>query len=134
MHIFYASVSITAFATPEAMRLVIQIPLRTESRTYLVYTPVPVPTFEPVLGKFAYVQVEDKRIAISSDKRSYAELTPSYLQNFRVGAVTICESMAPIFERSYETCLIVYFLEIRELRDCVSTSFCQVGSPPYLRG
>jgi hypothetical protein len=81
MHIFYASVSITAFATPEAIRLVIQIPLRTESRTYLIYTPVPVPTFEPVLRKFAYVQVGDQKIAISSDKRSYAELPPSYLQN-----------------------------------------------------
>jgi hypothetical protein len=43
MHLFYASLEIAVLATIEAIRLVIQIPLRTERRTYLMplypYTP-----------------------------------------------------------------------------------------------
>jgi hypothetical protein len=41
MHLFYASLEIAVLATIEAIRLVIQIPLRTERRTYLIYAPVP---------------------------------------------------------------------------------------------
>jgi hypothetical protein len=41
MHLFYASLEITVLATIEAVRLVIQISLRTERRTYLTYAPVP---------------------------------------------------------------------------------------------
>jgi hypothetical protein len=40
MHLFYASLEIGVLATIEAIRLVIQIPLRTERRTYLIYAPV----------------------------------------------------------------------------------------------
>jgi hypothetical protein len=41
MHLFYASLEIAVLATIEAIRLVIQIPLRTERRIYLIYAPVP---------------------------------------------------------------------------------------------
>jgi hypothetical protein len=41
MHLFYASLEIAVLATIEAIRLVIQIPLRIERRTYLIYAPVP---------------------------------------------------------------------------------------------
>jgi hypothetical protein len=41
MHLFYASLEIAVLATTEAIRLVIQIPLRTEKRTYLIHAPQP---------------------------------------------------------------------------------------------
>jgi hypothetical protein len=41
MHLFYASLEVALLATIEAIRLVIQILLRTERRTYLIYAPVP---------------------------------------------------------------------------------------------
>jgi hypothetical protein len=41
MHVFYASLEIAVLATIEAIHLVIQIPLRTERRTYLIHAPVP---------------------------------------------------------------------------------------------
>jgi hypothetical protein len=41
MHLFYASLETAVLATIEAIRLVIQIPLRTERQTYLMYAPVP---------------------------------------------------------------------------------------------
>jgi hypothetical protein len=41
MHLFYASLEIAVLATIKAIRLVIQIPLRTERQTYLIYGPVP---------------------------------------------------------------------------------------------
>jgi hypothetical protein len=39
-HMFYAYLEIAVLSTIEAIRLVIQIPLRTERRTCLIYTPV----------------------------------------------------------------------------------------------
>jgi hypothetical protein len=41
MQLFYAFLEIAVLPTIEAIRLVIQIPLRTERRTYLIYAPVP---------------------------------------------------------------------------------------------
>jgi hypothetical protein len=41
MHLFYASLEIAVLATIKAIRLVIQIPLQTERRTYLIHAPVP---------------------------------------------------------------------------------------------
>jgi hypothetical protein len=41
MHLFYAFLEIAVLATIEAIRLVIQIPLRTERRTYPIHAPVP---------------------------------------------------------------------------------------------
>jgi hypothetical protein len=55
MHLFYASSEFTALATEEAIRLIIQIPLRTERRTYSVYEPIPLPTLEPTLSKFIQI-------------------------------------------------------------------------------
>ena len=56
MHAFYESAQAAVLATQEAIRLVIQLPLRHEKRTYLVYDPVPLPTFEPHIGKFFRIQ------------------------------------------------------------------------------
>jgi hypothetical protein len=41
MHLFYASLEIAVLATIEPIRLVIQIPLRTERPTYLINAPAP---------------------------------------------------------------------------------------------
>jgi hypothetical protein len=41
MRLFYASLEIAVLATIEAIRLVIQIPLWTERRAYLIHAPVP---------------------------------------------------------------------------------------------
>jgi hypothetical protein len=41
MHLFYVSLEVAVLATIEVIRPVIQIPLRTERRTYLIYAPVP---------------------------------------------------------------------------------------------
>jgi hypothetical protein len=41
MHLFYASLEIAVLATIEDIRLVIQIPLRNERRTYMIHAPVP---------------------------------------------------------------------------------------------
>jgi hypothetical protein len=41
MRLFYASLEIAVLATIEVIRLVIQIPLWTQRRTYLIYAPVP---------------------------------------------------------------------------------------------
>jgi hypothetical protein len=92
-------------ATSDAIRLVVQIPLRTERRTYMVYTPVPLPTLEPNLGRFIQVQAGERRLAVSSDRRNYMILPADYVQNCREGMVTICLGTVPIAERGYETCL-----------------------------
>jgi hypothetical protein len=48
MHIFYGTSAVTAIVTKEAIRLVIQIPLKTDRFTYYVYEPIPIPTIEDV--------------------------------------------------------------------------------------
>jgi hypothetical protein len=40
MHIFYATSTVTVIATKETIRLVIQIPLKTDRSSYSVYEPI----------------------------------------------------------------------------------------------
>jgi hypothetical protein len=105
MHIFYAASEITALATGEAIRLIIQFPLKTESRTYSVYNPIPLPMFEPNLRRFIQVQVRKHKLAISSDRRSYMIMSDEYIRSCKEGIVGICPGTIPIIDRAYETCL-----------------------------
>jgi hypothetical protein len=101
MHLFYANSAISAIATQKTIRLLIQIPLKTDGSTYSVYDPIPIPTFEPTVGKFVKIYVADgRRLAVSVDRRNYMELTRDYRQNCRVGEVTICQGDTPIYEHS----------------------------------
>jgi hypothetical protein len=109
MHWFYAYSEIAVLATSEAIRLIVQIPLRNERRTYMVYNPVPLPTFEPNLGKFIQIRAGGERLAVSSDRRSYISLQAGYVQNCREGMDTICVRTVPIAERDYETSLSSLF-------------------------
>jgi hypothetical protein len=47
IHLFYASLEVAVLATSEAIRLTVQLPL-TERRTYTVYDPIPLPSFEQI--------------------------------------------------------------------------------------
>jgi hypothetical protein len=100
---------IAVLATSEAIRLVIQNPLMTERRTYSVYNPVPLPTFEANLGKFIQIRAGEEKLAVSSDRRNYMILPAEYIQNHRQGIITICEGIVPVIERGHETCLSSLF-------------------------
>jgi hypothetical protein len=100
----------TAIGTKETIRLVIQIPRKTDRSTYSVYEPIPIPTFEDTLGKFVQIYVADeRRLAVSVDGSSYLELPSDYRQNCRVGDVTICKGDTPIYERGRKTCFSSLF-------------------------
>ncbi|PNF43961.1 hypothetical protein B7P43_G00919 [Cryptotermes secundus] len=105
LHVFYASAQVAVLATEEAIRLIIQLPLRHEKRTYLVYDPVALPTFEPNLGKFIRIHTGTEKLAVSSDRRSYMLLPTDYLKNCQEGVMTICQGVVPTIERAEETCL-----------------------------
>ncbi|PNF23742.1 hypothetical protein B7P43_G17246, partial [Cryptotermes secundus] len=109
MHLFYASSGVAVLATSEAIRLIVQLPLRTEQRAYNVYEPIPLPSFKQNLGKFVQVQARRERLAVSSDKRSYMILPTGYVQNCREGKIDICKETVPTVERTYETCLSSLF-------------------------
>jgi hypothetical protein len=110
MHLFYASSEVlVVLATSKAIRLIVQLPLRTERRTYTIYNPIPLPSFEPNLGKFIQVQAGRERLAGSSDRRSYMILPTGYIHNCKEGKITICIGTIPTVERTYETCLSSLF-------------------------
>jgi hypothetical protein len=111
IHLFYALAEISVLATSDTICLVIQIPLRTERKTYKVYIPIPVPTLEPNLGKFIQIQAGEQRIAISSDRRNYMILPADYMQNCKGGNITIFQVTVPVADRTYETCLSKLFFE-----------------------
>jgi hypothetical protein len=115
-------------ATSEAIRLIVQIPLRTERSTYIIYNPVPLPTFELNLGKFIQIRAGGERLAVSSDRRSYMILPAGYVQNCREGMVTICVGTLQIAEWAYETCLSSLFFGISQgyplcIREILAESF-----------
>jgi hypothetical protein len=132
MHLFYASAEIAALATSDAIRLIVQIPLRTERRTYVVYSPIPLPTWEPNLGKFIQVQAGDKKIAIASDRRSYMILPRGYFQNCKEGIVVICLGTVPITARTQETCLSGLFFGT-EGHELCSREIVREGFAPIFR-
>jgi hypothetical protein len=132
MHLFYESADIAAVATSDAVRLIIQIPLRTERRTYLVYTPISLPTWEPNLEKFIQIQAGDQKIAISSDRRSYMILPREYFQNCKEGMIMICLGTVPIVDRVHDTCLSGLFFGTEGHKLC-TREIVREGFTPIFR-
>jgi hypothetical protein len=110
MHIFYAASAISAIATQEMIRLLIQIPLKTDGSTYSVYDTITITTFEPTSGKFVKIYVADgRRLAVSVDRRSHMELTCDYRQNCRLGRLPYFKATRPFTSVAGRSVLVVCF-------------------------
>jgi hypothetical protein len=133
VHIFYAASEITALATGEAIHLIIQVPLKTESGTYSFYTPIPLPMFQPNLRWFIQVQVRKQKLAISSDRRSYVIMPDEYIQNCKEGIVRICLGTIPIIDRAFETCLSGLFFETSQGHALCTREIISEGFRPVFR-
>jgi hypothetical protein len=72
MRLFYASLEIALLATIKAIHLVIQIPLRIERRTYLIYAP-----FTPIPRVFIFPTVYQSGEGVNSNGsvKSYSNHT-----------------------------------------------------------
>jgi hypothetical protein len=79
MHIFYDSMQLMAIATDESVRLLVQIPLKTEQSTYTVYEAILIPTFQPDIQNFMQIGRTREWFMISTDFRNYLRLDLDYI-------------------------------------------------------
>jgi hypothetical protein len=105
VHLFYETAEIAALATSDVIRLVVQVPLKTERRIYTVYDPISSHILESALRKF--LQMENGGgggIGDSIRQKVLYASPPGYKRNCKGGAVT-GTGVVPIIDRAYETCL-----------------------------
>jgi hypothetical protein len=105
MHIFYDSMQLMAIATDESVRLVVQIPLKTEQSTYTIYEAIPIPIFQPDVQNFVQICRTRGWFTISADFRSYLRLDFDYITYCQTLYITFCDFREAILDRSFESCI-----------------------------
>ena len=105
MHIFYEAMQLTAVATRDSVRLMTQIPLRTEQSTYAIYEAIPILTFQPEIQNFMQIGRTSEWFTISADYRNYMKLDFDYTTYCRPRHITFCDFKNAIFDGSFECCV-----------------------------
>jgi hypothetical protein len=105
MHIFCESMQLTAIATNESVRLLAQIPVKTEQSTYTVYGAIPIPTFQPDIRNFMQIGRMREWFAIRADFRNYLRLDFDCVTYCRNGYITFCDFREAVLDRSFESCI-----------------------------
>ena len=108
--IYYQISTVHACATPEGIRLFIDIPLKGNDRYFEVYRPYSLPYFQKNINAFVSIRVpEGTYLAISTDRQSYAVLTHEDLNKCQSGYYTICPADFVILDAQAKHCLIALY-------------------------
>jgi hypothetical protein len=108
------TIQLLAVATKESVRLLVQIPQRTELSICTIYEAIPIPTFQPDIQNFVQIGRTREWFTIRADYRNYIKLDFDCVTYCRTGYITFCDFREATLDRSFESCVGGYFLERRK--------------------
>ena len=97
-------VKFTTVASPHAIRLFLQMPLREDSRTFSIFKMLTVPIYNFDLKRYVQLRTAQERTAISKDRRNFVVLDTDFSKFCREGYINCCEFRTPVYDRNYMTC------------------------------
>jgi hypothetical protein len=78
MYIFYEAIQITAVASPHAIGLFLQMPLREDSKTFFIFKIFTVPIYNFDLKRYVQLRTAEEWIAVSKDRRNFVVLDTDF--------------------------------------------------------
>jgi hypothetical protein len=88
-HLYYELVDVTAVGTAHSIKLVLEIPPKTESQRFTQFRMIALPT-RVLNDTFAVYQLEYNYFGLSYSQRDYVLMTAADVQKCHAGSITIC--------------------------------------------
>jgi hypothetical protein len=110
MYVYYDVARVQAYATVNAIHLVVRIPLRGAYRIMTLYRVEPLPTFSTLIKRPMQIEPETTYFAVTENRQYYALLKEADIQNCEHGLITICEANFPLIHKRVSSCMsALYF-------------------------
>jgi hypothetical protein len=110
MYVYYAIAAVHAVASPKAIRLFIEIPLKAVDRYFELYQVHSLPFLKQDIGKFVMIDEVFTYIAVAESRQFFALMTPEMLSRCTKGLYTVCPSDIVLRTAGESNCLIALFL------------------------
>ena len=105
MYIYYEAIQIAAVASPHAIRLFLQMPLREDFRTFFIFKILTVPIYNFDFKRYVQLRIAEEWRAVSNDRRNFVVLDADFSKFCREGYINFCEFRTPVYDRHYMICL-----------------------------
>jgi len=92
MYVYYAIAVVHAVATPQSIRLFVEIPLKAADRYFELYQVHSLPFYHKGIEKFVMIDEPFTYLAVAESRQSFAIITPYMLTKCTQELYTVCPS------------------------------------------
>jgi hypothetical protein len=110
MYVYYTIATVHAVASPNVIRLLIDIPLKAADRYFELYQVHSLPFFQQDIGKFVMIDEMFTYLAVAESRQYFAVLTPNMLSRCTQGLYTVCPSDMVLMAAGEYNCLTALFM------------------------
>jgi len=89
IHLYYELIKVTAVGTTHSIKLILEVPLKTESQHFTLFRIIALPT-RILNDTFASYRLEYDYFGLSHSQRDYILMTAADVQKYDAGSITIC--------------------------------------------
>ena len=103
IHLYYELIKVTAVGNAHAIKLILEVPLKTESQSFTLFRIMALPT-QVLNDTFALYQLEYDYFGLSHSQRDYILMTATDVQKCNAGSITICPADRALYDTRSITC------------------------------
>ena len=133
IHLYYELIKVTVVGTAHSIKLILEVPLKTESQHFTLFRIIALPT-RVLNDTFAVHQLDYNYFGLSYSQRDYLLLTAADVQKFSTGGIAICPADRALFDIRSITCQSkLYFQTAAKDGPCRRSLMLHYETPTLLR-
>jgi hypothetical protein len=133
IHLYYELIKVTVVGTAHSIKLILEVPLKTESQRFTLFRIVALPT-RVLNDTFALYQLEYNYFGLSHSQRDYILMTAADVQKCDAGSITICLADRALYDIRSITCESkLYFQTTTKDGPCKRSLMLHSETPTLLR-
>ena len=133
IQLYYELIKVTAVGTAHSIKLIPEVPLKTDSQRFTLFRIIALPT-RILNDTFASYQLEYDYFGLSHSQRDYIMITAADVQKCNAGSITICPADRALYDTRSLTCESkLYFQTTTKDGPCKSSLMLHYEAPTLLR-
>jgi len=133
IRLYYELIKVTAVGTAQSIKLILEVPLKTESQRFTQFRITALPT-RILNDTFALYQLEYNYFGLSHSQRDYILITAADVQKCNAGSITICPADRALYDTRSITCESkLYFQSTTKDSPCKRSLMLHYETPTLLR-
>ena len=133
IHLYYELIKVTAVGTAHGIKLILEVPLKTESQHFTLFRIIALPT-RVLNDTFVLYQLEYNYFGLSYSQRDYILMTAANVQKCSTGSIAICPADRALYDIRSITCESkLYFQTATKDGPCRRSLMLHYETPTLLR-